>query len=45
MQFFRLNTKRKGESFEPVTMGQIGGHGVAGLLVYCESLWCNRLAH
>ena len=39
-----VNAKRKGERFEPVTMGHIRGHGVTRLLVYCESLWCNHCA-
>jgi hypothetical protein len=39
-----VNAKRKGESFEPVTMGHIRGHGVTQLIVYCESLWCNHSA-
>src|SRR5713101_7018909 len=33
-----------GETFEPVTMGHIRGHGVTRLLVYCDSLWCNHSA-
>ena len=37
----RVPDKRKGESFEPVTMGHIRGNGVTRL-VYCESLWCNH---
>jgi hypothetical protein len=33
-----LSTKRKGETFEPVTMGHIRGHGVTRLPVYCEDV-------
>ena len=39
-----VNTKRKSETFEPVTMGDIRGHGVTRLLVYCKSLWCQHCA-
>ena len=39
-----VNTKRKSETFEPVTMGDIRAHGVTRLLVYCESLWCHHCA-
>jgi hypothetical protein len=37
-----VNAKRKGESFEPVTMGHIRGHGVTRLLVYCGSINCSH---
>ena len=37
-----MSTKRKGETFEPVTMGHIRGHGVARLLVYCGSINCSH---
>ena len=30
------------ETFPPVTLGHIRGHGCRELLVYCQSLWCNR---
>jgi hypothetical protein len=39
-----VSPKRQGETFEPVTMGHIRGHGVTRLLVYCESLWCSHSA-
>src|SRR4029079_16852288 len=39
-----MSTGRKGETFQPVTMGHIRGHGVTRLIVYCESLWCNHSA-
>jgi hypothetical protein len=29
-----VNAKRKGETFEPVTMGHIRGHGMTRILVY-----------
>jgi hypothetical protein len=32
------------ETFEPVTMGHIRGHGVARLLVYCGAINCNHQA-
>jgi hypothetical protein len=35
-------TPRRRETFPPVTLGQIRGHGCRNLLVYCESLWCNH---
>jgi hypothetical protein len=37
-----VNAKRKGESFEPVTMGHLRGHGVTRLLVYCGSINCSH---
>jgi hypothetical protein len=33
---------RPHHTFEPVTMGYIGGHGCRDLLVYCGSPWCNH---
>jgi hypothetical protein len=30
--------------FPPVTLGHIRGHGCRGVLVYCESIWCNHSA-
>jgi hypothetical protein len=35
-----VNTGRKAEGSEPVTMGHIRGHGVTRLLVYCGA--CNH---
>jgi hypothetical protein len=35
---------RNSETFEPVTLGHIRGHGCRDLLVYCESIWCNHNA-
>jgi hypothetical protein len=35
---------RTRETFEPVTMGHIRGHGCRDLFVYCESIWCNHSA-
>src|SRR5262245_22079100 len=37
-----LTSARPRETFPPVTLGQIRGHGCRNLLVYCESLWCNH---
>jgi hypothetical protein len=37
-------TPRQRETFPPVTLRQIRGHGCRNLLVYCESLWCNHSA-
>jgi len=37
-------TSRRTETFPPVTLGHIRGHGCRGLLVYCESIWCNHSA-
>src|SRR5262249_2870802 len=37
-------TPRERETFPPVTLGQIRGHGCRNLLVYCESVWCNHSA-
>jgi hypothetical protein len=37
-------TPHRRETFPPVTLGQICGHGCRSLLVYCESLWCNHSA-
>src|SRR5262245_38728434 len=39
-----MMTARQRETFPPVTLGQIRGHGCRNLLVYCESLWCNHSA-
>src|SRR6266481_7228774 len=39
-----LMTPRERETFPPVTLGQIRGHGCRDVLVYCESLWCNHSA-
>ena len=33
---------RKRETFDPVTMGHIRGHGVTRLLVYCTSGHCHH---
>jgi hypothetical protein len=33
---------RKRETFEPVTLSHIRGHGVRNLLVYCSSIACNH---
>jgi hypothetical protein len=30
--------------FPPVTLPHIRGHGCRGVLVYCESIWCNHSA-
>ena len=35
---------RRAQTFEPVTMGHIRGHGCRDLLVYCGSPWCNHSA-
>jgi hypothetical protein len=35
---------RKGETFEPVTVGHIRSHGCRALLVYCGSIDCNHSA-
>jgi hypothetical protein len=35
---------RRRETFEPVTLGHIRGHGCRNLLVYCGSGWCNHSA-
>jgi hypothetical protein len=37
-------TPRQRQTFPPVTLGQIRGHGCRNLLVYCDSLWCNHSA-
>ena len=36
--------RRKTETFEPVTMGNICGHGCRDLLVYCNSGRCHHSA-
>jgi hypothetical protein len=33
---------RKRETFQPVTLGHIRGHGCRDLLVYCASIQCNH---
>jgi hypothetical protein len=33
---------RKRETFEPVTLGHIRGHGCRDLLVFCGSIHCNH---
>jgi hypothetical protein len=35
---------RQRETFEPVTLGHIRGHGCRDLLVYCDSAQCNHSA-
>ena len=37
-------TPRHHETFEPVTLGHIRGHGCRDLLVYSASGWCNHSA-
>jgi hypothetical protein len=37
-------TPREREIFPPVTLGHIRAHGCRGVLVYCESIWCNHSA-
>lgn len=37
-------TPRRHETFLPVMLGHIRGHGCRNLLVYCESVWCNHSA-
>jgi hypothetical protein len=32
------------DSTSLVTLGHIRGHGCRGVLVYCESIWCNHSA-
>jgi hypothetical protein len=36
---------RNRETFAPVTLGHIRGHGCRRLLVYCASTWCNHRAN
>ena len=36
--------RRKAETFEPVTMDRIRGHGCRDLLVYCNSGCCHHSA-
>jgi len=38
------STRRSRQTFPPVTMGHIRGHGCPRLLVYCTSPWCNHSA-
>ena len=33
---------RKRETFEPVTLGHIRGHGCRNLLIYCNLIACNH---
>jgi hypothetical protein len=35
-------TPRQRETFPPVTLGHIRGHGCRNILVYCTSGWCNH---
>jgi hypothetical protein len=35
-------TARKRETFPPVTLGHIRGHGCRDLLVFCGSIHCNH---
>ena len=37
-------TPHRTETFPPVTLAHIRGHGCRDLLVYCESTWCNHSA-
>jgi len=37
-------TPRRRETFPPVTLGHIRGHGCRNLLVYCQSGWCHHSA-
>ena len=37
-------TPRQRETFPPVTLAHIRGHGCCDLLVYCNSVWCNHTA-
>src|SRR5436305_9117752 len=37
-------TPRHRETFLPVTLGHIRGHGCRDLLIYCGSGWCNYSA-
>jgi hypothetical protein len=37
-----MMTPRRRETFPPVTLGHIRGHGCRNLLVYCTSGWCNH---
>jgi hypothetical protein len=37
-------TLRRRETFPPVTLGHIRGHGCHNLLVYCTSGWCHHSA-
>jgi hypothetical protein len=38
------STRRPRQTFPPVTMGHIRGHGCRELLVSCVSPWCNHSA-
>jgi hypothetical protein len=35
---------RKRETFEPVTLGHIRGHGCGDILIYCGSIGCSHSA-
>ena len=37
-----MKPRTKAETFEPVTMGHLRGHGVTRLLVYCGAINCNH---
>jgi hypothetical protein len=37
-------TPRRRETFPPVTLGHIRGHGCRDLVVYCQSGWCHHSA-
>jgi hypothetical protein len=37
-------TPRRRETFPPVTLGHIRGHGCRNLVVYCQSGWCHHNA-
>jgi hypothetical protein len=39
-----MASTRPPQTFQPVTMGHIRGHGCRDLLVYCSSPWCNHSA-
>jgi hypothetical protein len=41
---WRVMTPRQRDTFEPVTLGHLRGHGCRDLLVYYESVWCNHSA-
>jgi hypothetical protein len=37
-------TPRRRQTFPPVTLGHIRGHGCRDLVVYCQSGWCHHSA-
>jgi hypothetical protein len=37
-------TPHRHETFPPVTLGHIRSRGCRGVLVYCESIWCDHSA-